>query len=311
MTGWKQAGIVVLLFLASILVGILIPNWPGIKFTVPDQVLISLGIFIVSILLDLIFLTQHMAAIKEFSRKRWLIEKEADQEISNIRDCFSEIVRKRYGEKDLFVSNFRRKMTELAADIYKASHQGELFLDSRHFASAGEVMESFLGEKCPLHRSVWMLEPGEKLFGIHADLEYFRLLLEAAQKRKIKGVKTLCVLQDMADIKDSRIAAFLDFYTTNKRFECKIVLNADYQRFGLDEKLSGDFEDFGIYGTRQLFLTKTYSPDRSGLFVRDERRVSLYINFFDKVWGSKAVRSNPSNARNGVTIDDLIAIDGT
>ncbi len=222
---------------------------------------------------------------------------------------YADIARKRYGDDDLFVAHFQRHANNLGGDIRKAAQLDELWVGNHHFGSVDKVMSAFLGEGKPLHRSVWIMLPNERLFELHADLEYFRLFAEAAHKRKIAGVHSLCVVNSYEHVNDPRIQAFLHFYKTHPRFDCRVVLADEYAKARTDAQISSEFVDFGIYGTRQMFLTTCYEPERAGVFVRNSAQVRKYTEFFDTIWNSRTVKEDPSIAEKRMTLDELIAID--
>ena len=99
-------------------------------------------------------------------------------------------------------------------------------------------------------------------------------------------------------VKNPRFQAFLDFYKTHPRFDCRVVLEDEYAKARTDAQMPLEFIDFGIYGTRQMFLTASYEPERKGVFVRNSAQVRKYTEFFDTIWNSQTVKKNPSIAKN-------------
>ena len=309
MGGWNQFIIICASLLVSVVVTF-IPGWTGIAFTTAEQVLVGASMFTAFILLDVLQLVRSVAAAEKREREQWSDETELDDVLGIVRKHYANIVRKRHGDDDLFVAHFQRKVTALEEDIRKAAQLDQLWVGNHHFGSVDKVMNAFLGERKPLHRSVWITQANERLFELHADLEYFRLLAEAADRRRLGGVNSLCVVSSYEDLKAPRIKAFLDYYMTQQRFDCRIVLAAEYEKALTDAQLSPEFIDFGIYGTRQMFLTTYYEPERKGVFMRNRAEVRRYTEFFDTIWNSRTVRKNPSVSKERMTLDELIAIDG-
>lgn len=308
MSGWKQF----IVISASLLVSSLftfIPGWLKFTFTAADQFTVGVSLFSTFLLVDVLVLLRTAAATRQKELAQWSMEEDLDVSLTAIRQDFSQVVKKRHGEDDLFVGHYTREITGLAGDIRKSAKVEELWVRNHHFGSVDKVMKAFLGEKKPLHRSVWIMKPGERMFEADADLEYFSLFVKAAGKSGFGGVRTLCVVRSGEHLKDPRIKAFLDFYKVQRKFDCHVVLEDEYENKRTDAQLPDKFVDFGIYGTRQMFLTESYYPERKGVFVRDKSEVRKYTQFFDSIWNSQTATPNPSVAKGGMTLKQLTAID--
>lgn len=153
------------------------------------------------------------------------------------------------------------------------------------------------------------MEPNDRLFELQPDREYFSDFAKAAAKRSFGGVRSLCVVESEEHLKDTRIAAFLDFYKTTPKFECRVVSKSEYDERLTDDQLSREFIDFGIYGTRMMFLTASYEGVRKGVFVRRTEDVVKYTEFFESIWKSRTAKGNPSTRKDRLSVDELFAID--
>ena len=266
-------------------------------------------LFSALLLINVLILLRTVAATRQGELERWAAEGALDAHLTAISKEYSALVKKRHGDDDLFVAHYHREISDLGSDIHKSSHLDELWVGERHSQTVGKVMSAFLAETKPVHRSVWIMEPNERLFELQPDREYVSDFVKAATKRSFGGVRTLCVVASEEHLKDVRIRAFLDFYKTTPKFECRVVLGKEYESARADDQISERFIDFGIYGTRMMFLTASYEGVRKGVFVRRKAQVDKYTEFFDRIWNSRFAKENPSNRKSRLTLEELIAID--
>lgn len=309
MIGWKPQSI--LIALSIILAGVmaLLPKWTGIDFTPAESVIVGVTVLSASLLGNVLLLLHTVARTRQGELEQWRLEDELNVKLAAIRDDYAALVNKRHGDDDLFVAHYKREITELSSNIHKSSQLDELWVTERHSQTVDKVMSAFLEETKPVHRSVWFMVPNEELFEIQPDREYLGNFEKAATKRSFGGVRTLCVVESHEHLKDVRIKAVLDFYKTTPKFDCRVVVKVDYERERADDQISPEFIDFGIYGSRMMFLTASYEEVRKGVFVRRKADVAKYTEFFDRLWNSRAAKKNPSIAKDRLRLDDLIAID--
>ena len=309
MIGWKPQCVFLSGSLVVTIVSTFIPGWTDRPFKPPEQVILAVSVFSAFLVIDVLLLVRTVAATRQKELERWGAEEALDAHLTAIRKEYSALVRKRHGDDDLFVAHYNREIRDLGSDIHKSSHLDELWVGDRHSQTVGKVMSAFLAETKPVHRSVWIMEPNERLFELQPDREYVSDFVKAATKRSFGGVRTLCVVASEEHLKDVRIRAFLDFYKTTPKFECRVVLAKEYESALADDQISAEFIDFGIYGTRMIFLTASYEGVRKGVFVRRKAEVDKYIELFDRIWNSQFAKANPSNRKCRLTLEELIVID--
>ncbi|MGH9895969.1 MAG: hypothetical protein ACREA0_29075, partial [bacterium] len=107
-----------------------------------------------------------------------------------------------------------------------------------------------------------------------------------------------------------KISALFRYFASHRGFGCYHMKRADYAAISADNQIPANWLDFGIYGSRLLFLTEQYAPEIIGTFSKDTKRIEHYTRLFDSLWGSAAVaRPNPANAKPVLTLEELFAAD--
>ena len=284
-------------------------NRLSVKLTLAEQVVSTLALFVGGIAIEILVILTNLSAQRDSTLRLWEIHERGEQRLGNLRALYARLVQKKYSDSDLFIDYFLRTFEELEHAIRDSVEKDELPVRSHHFESADSVLSAFSGESHPIHRYTWNLERGERLFPDGASTRYFELVEQMVRNKQIREVHALLVAESIDVLVDTRVAKLLDFYRTNRCFACRIVLSDTYEKLRADSEIPNDYVDFGIYGTRLMFLTKTYEPETIGLFVKDVRRVARYSDFFTRLWNSHASRKNPSAARTKVSFTDLVAFD--
>lgn len=301
---WKQIGVLTLALAVSIGVGF-IPN-----FTPPEQILFTLASFTAFAILDLLWII-GIIAVREYKEHQiWCIRDHADRELSNIRHYFAEIARMSHGEKDLFVFHFMKELHSLARKVKDAAEKQELRTASDFYLKAEDIFESFLGDPNPVLRYTWPISDSDRLFEEPAWWSFFEVTSRIAEKKQIKGVRAILILDRPQSVTLPRIQKLFDFFNTNPGQECRFVIRESYVRICNENSMPTNFLDFGLYGERMLFRSEQYAPEYIGVYTKDTGVIHAYSKFFDTLWESEAIMfENPSTSGLKVTTKDLIRSD--
>jgi hypothetical protein len=305
----KQVTVLLLSLTVSILLGF-VPDWTGVPFSTPEQVLLSVGLFIAFLLLDILWLIALIVGKQAKEQTLWRLRAPGDQDLHNIRASFAQIVQRSYGEDDLFVTYFQKEFQKLDWQIRDAAEKQELRVISDYYLNAHSVFEAFLGEDNPVLRYTWPIQLNEKLFSEHAWMRFFEITVNLVEQKKIRWIRVILILEQLSIVHSSRTRKLFDFFHTNTHFDCRYILQEVFQTLCAESAIPPTYLDFGVYGTQMLFRSEQYRPEYIGVFTKDTNLIRMYTKLFDTLWESVGVaRRNPSTAVQPVTLDELITFD--
>jgi len=306
----KQIIVLIISLGLSIFFGF-IPNWTGVEFSVADQALLSISLFISFLLLDILWITAAYSSKENREHSSWLLRNAGDHILANLRSNFINIVKDAYSPKDLYVLYFLEEFEHLAERVRGAAEKQELRVVSSHlFVSENLLDTTSYGEKNLVIRYVWLLSLGERLFDDYPWRRYFEQIVTMAKQGSIKSIKVIFIVEDFSVIENPRLKLFLDFFKTNKGLECHLLKADDFRNLSSQNGISQHYVDFGIYGSRLMFRTEQYEPETTGLFTKDSILIRTYTTFFDILWNTMAItRKNPSQATTPVSLDELFRFD--
>jgi hypothetical protein len=279
-------------------------------FTAAEQTLLTVCLFTVFALLDVILVIGRNADHRIKAYELWSVRNEADIELANIRHSFAELARLSHGRKDIFISHFMKEIHNLAKKIKEASDKQELRTASEFYVKAEDIFESFVGEADLVLRYVWPIDPKERLFGEPAWGRFFEVKVRMVEKKKIRGACAILIFERADDIKNPKVQKLLEFFRTNDGHSCRIMMRDDFAKLCAENGIPGNYLDFGIYGSRMLFRSERYNPEYIGVYTKDEGLVQTYAKFFDTLWDSPTMTTaNPVNTDVKVDVEHLMAFD--
>lgn len=303
--------VILLLQLAVTVLVTVVPDWGQFNFTKADEVLFGASLFIAFLLLDLLWVTNKLAARAAHEDSLRLLREDCDGDLENVSRSFVRLAREAYGNNDLFVGHFRQKIRLLAQTIAVVAERHEMRVQADHFLNVDNVLDAFQGDTERVWRYTWDVGNGnEQLFDELAWKRYFERTATMVGDGRISEIRTIIVVDEAAAATTRRIEILLGFFKTNPGYSCCIVRRMDFQKLCVDSGLDCGCVDFGIYGTRLLFITEQYEPNVIGVFTKDPTLIERYSRLFDSMWDSPSVaRRNPYQAGTRVTLDELYALD--
>lgn len=305
----KKQLIVLLLSLLLSVLTVVIPDWAKLNFNKADEIFLGVMLFISFLLIDVFWMVTKYADREKKEEQKAVLRDHFDKTLASIRTCFSHISGVSYGTKDLFVTHFVKQVHDLELKIREVAERQELRLRADHFLNLDNVLDAFQGDPDRIWRYTWLIDSKHRLFD-HNWKRYFDRTASMLEKGEIKQARSLLVLDDMKLLTSPRVAKLLDFYHTHKGMECWVISRSDYLEICADSGVPASYLDFGIYGTRLLFLTEQYEPEIIGVFTKEPKAVEHYRLFFDSMWGTPSVaKRNPSGATGAVSLEDVFALD--
>lgn len=304
----RQVIVLILSLTISILLSF-VPEWTGTPIKLAEKILFILGLFNVFQLLNILWTVSNSAARQAKEYELWSLREIGDRELTNIRACFAQIVRESYGEKDLFVTHFIEEFHELANKIENVAKRQELRVQADHFLHVDNVLDAFQGDHEKIWRYIWPISADGKLFDNLPWKRYFEATAGMV-RQNIEQIRAIIILDDLRLTAVPRVKKLLDFFYTSEAMDCRIIKRVDYETICADNNIPANYLDFGIYGTRLLFLTEQYEPDIIGIFTKNAILIRNYKNLFDTMWNSTSItKPNPSNTTRIVTLGELFTFD--
>ena len=295
------------LLLSGLLV--FLPEYSRSRFTLGEQFLLCGGIFVLVTLIEILVVVTKLFELKTKEFASWTIRSKVDQELAAIRRAFFEVEKESYGVHDVFVDYFKHEISDLTRAISYAADNHELRVRAYHFQSVENVMSAFHGDSRPEYRFVWVIDRGDRLFDDFAWKHYFSLMTQMVRAGQIHQVETLLVLEDLGLLHEPRVDALVSFYSANEQLACAILSKRDFGHFQDDCHMPKTHIDFGIYGSRLVFLTESYDPPTAGVFIKDSRLIDKYTDFFRTVWNSPIAQKDLQGNARVTALDELMRID--
>jgi len=308
---WRQVGILLLSLLIPIVI-LKVPDWTSFNFSKSDEFILGILLFIAFLLIDIFWLANKIAAREAREEQLWTFQEACDKELLCVRACFVQIFRESYGTRDLFVTHFAKEVHQLVENVKQVAERRELRVQAEHFLNVDNVLDAFQGDSERIWRYTWPIEGTQRLFDELAWKRYFEKTVRMVDAGEIKEVRSVLVLSEPQLVQSPRVKKLLDFFHTNRGFLCFTVNRQDFRAICADNGMPANYIDFGIYGSRLLFLTEQYDPEIIGVFTKDSTRIRHYCNLFDSMWGSPSVaKKNPSKCDTKVTLEELYEFDET
>jgi hypothetical protein len=286
--GKKQLWIIFSSLVISFLVGIYVPEFLHIVPTILQQIFLVVLTSIVFILADLLWLATNTAATLDLRLKLWELEDKADQHLNSIRTFYGTIVKRGYGETDLFVHHLLTQMERLAETANDAAKKNEIRVEDLHLSRAELVASAFSGDERTL-RYTWKVNYSDRLFDDLHWRKYFELTLALVDSGDIFEIRTLLVVESKEHIQLRRIQKLLEFFSRRSSLNIKMVLKSEYEILAGDNRIPESCLDFGIYGSRLLYQAEKYAPKSIGIWSKDEVAIKRFTTFFDSLWEANSI----------------------
>lgn len=179
-------------------------------------------------------------------------------------------------------------------------------------------MATFDGDKDPILRYTWYIEPNARLFADSSWAHYFSLTAELVGKRQIRSAKAVLILDDGCDLDDEKCRALVGFFHSMPNYACSVITEANYDAIRRDRDFAGkNFIEFGVYGTRLLFLSQDYvtrsdgSQKIEGTFHKDSETIREFAEGFDAIFDSPLVVTDLKGAdrpKEKVALAELVKL---
>ena len=280
----------------------------GFQISGFEQVQIYLLMTLISLGLEILILSLVMNARSKRESDIGIIKSNCDAILMNIRMDFGTLLEESISQDDLFVKYSLEKLEGLSRNLREASEKKELRVEEHHFESVDAVLAPFMKERKRILRYVWIPDLKEPFFEYLPWRLYFKHACTLAKDKQLSEIRTVLVLEDMADLANDRMKLLLGFYKTQKRLECMLVTRKEYDTRIADAHFHHKFLDFGIYGSSLLYLSESFVPC-VGVFVKDDKAIQKYIGVFDAMWDSSTTIANPATTDEEIGVDELIARD--
>jgi len=307
---------VVLSIVASICAG-LIPTWTHSdtngQFSTGDQVILGISVFVAFQLVDISFTLGAVLAERKRRALTETITHECDLKLFNMQGYFHKIIEDSYGPNDYYVKRFLRDLTRIETELKDAAERKEIRARNEHFLSVSDVLGAFGSDPQRVYRYTWPIGPEGLLFNVPAWRRFFQLTASMVKDGQIRKVRIIVIVDAIHDAERKEVRTLLDFYRATPGFECKVIIADDWRVIAADNSVSPHNMDFGIYGSRLLYVTEEeHAPEIVGVFSKNSDQIDRYTRLFEAIWSSQAIaRDNPSNAKRPPSLDLLFGLDSS
>lgn len=262
-------------------------------------------------LIDVYILTSRLSQERQKDIEQWQVRNEIETHLLNIRRDFFNIEKESYSPNDLFVSHFKKEIEILKKTINNVAVSKELQISADHFLNSANVLEAFEDDQEKIWRYTWPIETHEiELFDILHWKQYFEETVEMLEKRHLNEIRGILILKDINSKNSSRITKLLDFAKTLEKMEYRITTYDNFQKLCDSDKIPIAHMEFGLYGSKLLYINYQYEPVISGLFTKQDDKIKKFMQLFDMMWKLNSVTEpNPSIATQKITLRELFEFD--
>ena len=299
-------------------IAILVPvvtHWLSWTRSLKEDIALALGIWVVTMIFQ-IARSLHSFHVHQLKATHVLeVINEADCLLLELQSKFREIAaRPLSGKPNQVFIDYCRRSLEQTLSVAKGAALGELNVHDYHFDTVDTVLAAFEGCTDRTFRCVWPIDDGD-LFD-DPWRKYIKCLVELSRRRSRNEqvqVRILFVvegdLDDLTLLKRRPVAIVLGFVSGEKRFECRLISQRDYDGQLRDVGLDTQCLDFGVYGDHLLFRTTSYEPTNMGVFSVNPTVIRKYCRLHDVAMDATNARGLPSDLPKNVPLEQFLKCD--
>ena len=275
----------------------------------------TLSTFVGTTIAVLIFAIRKRVGELEINVREHNSELEVGEETDNLLMQLQARLREVQAHRtELFKTYCKQELKRFVARVARAAQQGELIVNEHHFSTVNDVLEAFAGGKSRVFRAVWIIEDEEPLFDM-AWQHYMKelvLLAQSRSKRKRITVELLLVVDKMETLDRLAVEIVVGYLRSAKAkakgINYQIITNGTYEELVHDGGLDAQYVDFGVYGERLLYRTKTYEP-KQGMFSEDESAIETYRQTHEAAMKSAMALETPKGAKEHDNLEKFLHAD--
>ncbi len=310
----KEVKVISLLTLISFLVSLGISDicaniFPN-DIKIGEQIIISGVLFVVFLIIELLYYFRTLLKLQKEEFKFWDIKNSGDNELYSIRSNFHKVVQDAKDEDDIFIIHFIKEFKKLSKKISEVAEKQELFVNADYFLNADNVIKVFPSYDESVWYYTWQIKNADnELFNQEAWCQFFEKTAKLIELKKMKEIKAILILPNLEMQNHERISKLLAFYKTNDGISCKILDETRFKKI-LDYNSFNNHDDFGIYGSKLLYIEKYFEEEVTGYFVKNKDIIDGYTKLFNHLWVSDTIAlPNPSKETHRLSVTDLINFD--
>ncbi len=220
--------------------------------------------------------------------------------LQEINEYFSNIIRDSHGSKDLFLITCSKSIDNLHSLSREASIDKKIEISSDYVINVNGVFEALNVTKDKTVKMTFpIIEIKGNIIATPEDKKFFEAMYEKTQSDEISAIEILVIISNEDLLENEKLKKLFDFYASNKKYECKYVLQSDFIEVCENNRIPTSSLDFGIYGSKILFVVEKLTP-YSGIYYKDDQKIKCYTELFDQIWTFSAMtKSNPSTITPG------------
>ena len=276
-----------------------------------EKLLLSLLSFVVITLFRIAWIEADNLKLQKIEHEQLEIIHEVEGEILNSRKFYRDVFAMRYGINDVFVKQCIVKIKNVTEEIRTAAENKNLRVEHDHLFMVKDVLDIYKNDDECVWRYSWPIYSDKRLFQHDAWRQYFAETAIMLRKRQLKEIHILLIIKDSTTLQNPRISKLLDYFRTNKRNVCRIILEERFKRICSQNSIPDkNWIDFGIYAKKLLFISDV-DASGNGMFTKSMSLIDKYCAIFDTIWdcNNKLADVNPSNNETKVSIEELFRFD--
>ena len=223
--------------------------------------------------------------------------------LQEINEYFSNIIRDSHGSEDLFLVTCSKSIDNLHSLSREASIDKKIEISSDYVINVNGVFEALNVTKDKTVKMTFpIIDFKDDIIPTPEDKKFFEAMYEKTQSNEISAIEILVRIPNEDLLDNEQLKKLFDFYSANKKYECKYILQRDFIEVCKNNKIPTSSLDFGIYGSKILFVVEKLIP-YSGIYYKDDQKIKRYTELFDEIWTFSAMtKTNPSTIANGKSI---------
>lgn len=275
-----------------------------VELSAGENLIFGASLYLCGSLLELIILVRKIDARERKSGENWELRSDVERVLHNLRHHYHEVSRGFYGPRDLYLDHIRERVQEVCDIVKRAAERKELAVTDYHFKTTELVLDAVEGDTQKILRYVWLLE--DPYFD-EMWLHYLRQVDKLRRGGQLATVRALLVYREEGALAVADVKKICGFFAHDDLYECRCLNRDNYDRMLKDHHVNpNEYMDFGIYGTRYVYLTQQYEPETKGVFSKDPGVIEKYQVAFDNAFKAPSARVLVAGEFEKVSLDDLL-----
>lgn len=204
--------------------------------------------------------------------------------LERIRVAYKEL--DRFDRGKLFTSYYSELIEQLTLEVEVAAGRQSLDVTPRGNTTR-PLLGSLTGEESDCCLFVHHLDNNEFLVSHHSR-DFVERIFAALLDGNVRHVRRLFVAYGRHPLEDAASRKLAALHQNLERADFRIISVEEYEGLTHDEGFLEEHLDFGVYGTKYVYVSNQRPADRrmvaSGTFIASKADVQRYTDVFESAW---------------------------